>query len=296
MGAMPKKYRKYGDMTRFSFSNRDRVRAFLIPRISLACATILLLASSPVSAASEFQHVVTANYDIRVRGNAGLTRKIASHMETLISRYQEIFEDLHNKPKARVVVLKDKEQYIKYLVTQPGPVREKSLGITRGIDTSEGPVIEMVSYLQPDLFSVLSHEGFHQFLFLHMEGKAPVWLNEGLAQYFESVGKVKIKSKKKYSARAQAVIQSEKRKDLLPWLLNLGNDEFYREGDKAYPLAWALVRYLAGQGGQAGIQPAFRKYMEDIRRGKPAIPAFRKRFGKNLKATQKDWMHWIKKR
>ena len=44
---------------------------------------------------------------------------------------------------------------------------------------------ELVTYEHTGLWQVLAHEGFHQFLGYELGREIPVWLNEGMAQYFE---------------------------------------------------------------------------------------------------------------
>ena len=45
---------------------------------------------------------------------------------------------------------------------------------------------ELVTYEHENLWQVLAHEGFHQFLGYELGLDVPVWLNEGMAQYFET--------------------------------------------------------------------------------------------------------------
>ena len=39
---------------------------------------------------------------------------------------------------------------------------------------------------RPELWRVLAHEGFHQFIGYELGQQIPIWLNEGMAQYFET--------------------------------------------------------------------------------------------------------------
>lgn len=203
-------------------------------------------------------------------------------MEWLIDRYSLIFENLWTKPKATVVVLKDRQEYWRYLHMPAGAPEEKTLGMTLMRRGLKGLTIELVSYRQEDLMRVLAHEGLHQFFCHHMQGKAPVWLDEGLACYFEN--------SPHYATEAKRIAGGAHRKDLLPWLLNLDREGFYRNAGLTYPLSWSLMRYLVSGPGPGKMSEAFRKFTGDVRGGKSPLTAFKKRFGNDLKKVQRAWL------
>ncbi len=271
----------------------------------------LLAASAPAFAAKavyddekNFSRQTSKHYLVLVRGNQNLCRKVSERMEWLIAQYSEIFENLYTKPLARVVVLKDSKEYHQYIISKGARGAEWTAGLTRVMIDKMGTTIEMDTYQQDDLLRVLSHEGLHQFLRLHMGNTMPIWLNEGLACYFEGG--------LKYSARAREVLAHTNRPDVLEWMLSMGPQAFYQKGGITYTLAWSLVTYLAGEAlindfskslraqrsnlasgqGHGKMSASFRKFMGDVRAGKGAVSAFKKRFG-NLQKVQKAWINWL---
>lgn len=132
-----------------------------------------------------------------------------------------------------------------------------------------------------DLFRIIRHEGFHQFLAFHFGNRVPDWLNEGLAQYFEGnrleSGKIRLGW-----ASADAVRSLDDRwaKPLRPkiaWLIAADYDAFHKTGDEwtNYATAWLLCAWLVEDAPNG---PAILTgYLDDLARD-PKAP-FASRLG-----------------
>jgi hypothetical protein len=119
------------------------------------------------------------------------------------------------------------------------------------------------------LVATLRHEGLHQYLDRGV-GQAPVWLNEGLAEYFESAKLVR-------GTLVDGVPQERHVEKLLDpqttWvpfeeLLAMGPAEFYGASALHYAQSWALVHWLQESGLAAGR--VFQGLVDDLAAGKPA--------------------------
>ncbi|MBC8107644.1 MAG: DUF1570 domain-containing protein [Anaerolineae bacterium] len=130
---------------------------------------------------------------------------------------------------------------------------------------------------------VVQHEGFHQFAHAVIGGDIPVWVNEGLAEYFGEglfTGDDMITGIIPEWRRARIVKTiEEKRFKPIDQIMRLTLDEWNAQLDPTnYDQAWSMVQFLAhGDGGK--YQPAFINFMNALGKGKGSSEAWRTSFG-----------------
>ncbi len=160
------------------------------------------------------------------------------------------------------------------------------------------------------LFATLYHEAFHAYLdnyvYPSSEVAVPRWLNEGLAQIFETalvetgelrVGHVDQK-------RLTAVREALRRKDLLPLTELLGSEPKHfavshvstaQESDRHYQAAWALAYYLTFEKKLLN-SPAMHDYVQAVSRGTNRLDAFATLVGRNdLAAFEAEFHDYLRK-
>jgi hypothetical protein len=157
------------------------------------------------------------------------------------------------------------------------------------------------------LFQRLFHEAFHayllNFVYPPREGELPRWLNEGLAQIFETavfeVGELRVGHADK--ERLEAVRQALGKDALLPLadLLRAGPKQFQvahdsdkHISDRYYLASWALAFYLTFDRKLLGT-PALDAYVRQLRRGVDPVEAFRDLTGQPLAAFERDFLHYL---
>lgn len=120
-----------------------------------------------------------------------------------------------------------------------------------------------------DMLRTIRHEGFHQY-FDMLAAETPVWLNEGLAEYFEvsrfNAGKPSAGVVRPSHVRTLALVRATAR-DPVAEFMNITPREFY--GPKAslnYSQSWALVRYL--RGGTPKVRAVFDRLVSALVEGK----------------------------
>lgn len=130
---------------------------------------------------------------------------------------------------------------------------------------------------------VVQHEGFHQFAHAVIGGDIPVWVNEGLAEYFGEglfTGDDMVTGIIPEWRRARIVktIEANRFKSI-DTMMQLTLDQWNAELDPVnYDQAWSMVQFLAhGDGGK--YQPAFIAFMNAIGRGKGSTEAWGIAFG-----------------
>jgi hypothetical protein len=170
------------------------------------------------------------------------------------------------------------------------------------------------------LFALLYHEAFHAYVATFVypplkgedvragkgTGELPRWLNEGLAQVFETavVEVGELRAEWPDPDRLQRVKGWLKKKNggpLVPLgdLLTTGRDAFLAShadqklaSDRAYLTCWALAHYLTFDRRLIGTE-AFNKYLVALNGGGDPRQAFAALVGKDLASFEKDWHTYL---
>jgi len=233
------------------------------------------------------------HYIVKTDIDARVCRRAAAAMDRLYEAYADVFHvDADEKrPKAEVVVFKDKEDFLAYAEKIGGETHAGSLGFFRREAT--GGLI-CTYRRRTDEFhtmSTLYHEATHQFISMVMppDKPPPLWLNEGVAVYFENsewkggklrtgnipAARLKFLQKKlragEHIPLADLIIRTRDRYDAL----------CYSEG-------WSLVYfYVHARGG--AYKGRFRSYFRALQAGMDPEKAFRKHLARDLGQLERAW-------
>jgi tetratricopeptide (TPR) repeat protein len=135
--------------------------------------------------------------------------------------------------------------------------------------------------------STLLHEYAH-LLFNNHLGRAPLWLKEGLAEYYGTARLTRDRRRLTLGAPAVRRAQVLKRRALVPLgeLLTAGHDSpLYLEPDRRsvfYAQAWVTVHYLLHGGRESGRTRGggeIARFLELLAAGRPAAEALHGAFG-----------------
>jgi tetratricopeptide (TPR) repeat protein len=135
--------------------------------------------------------------------------------------------------------------------------------------------------------STLLHEYAH-LVFNNPLGRAPLWLKEGLAEYYGTARLTKDRRRLTLGAPARQRAQALQRYTLLPLgeLLEAGHDSpLYFDAERRrvfYAQSWAAVHYLLHGDDVPGARggEAFARFLELLSAGRPASEALRTAFGR----------------
>ena len=145
-------------------------------------------------------------------------------------------------------------------------------------------------------WSLVQHEGFHQFLDAAMRAKVPVWLNEGLAEYFGNGlwtgdGFVMGAIPTYRLLRVKLQIRFRRLRPLAE-LLELDDETWNDEmSPRNYDQAWMIVHFLI-HGGEGKHHRPFAKFLTDVGAGRPWGAAFAKHLGRDIKALDAECRTW----
>jgi Protein of unknown function (DUF1570) len=143
---------------------------------------------------------------------------------------------------------------------------------------------------------IVQHEGFHQFAASVIRAELPIWVNEGLAEYF---GEAKWTGDSFVSGlippdRLKEVNVAILRKTFKPFgrMMTMTNAEWGSHLDYAnYTQAWAMIQFL-GHGENGRYQRPFIAFMNNLNRGMIATEAWNSVFGTDTRAFQARFEKW----
>ena len=146
-----------------------------------------------------------------------------------------------------------------------------------------------------DTWDTIQHEGFHQFIDASMKAELPIWVNEGLAEYFGQgiwtgdgfvTGLIP-------SARLAAVrrgIQGNFKpfRQIMAMNSQTWNDDL---NPNNYEEAWAMIHFLAHADGGRFVAP-FGAFMNQVSRGTEGQRAWENVFGRDIDGFQRQFAQW----
>jgi hypothetical protein len=147
-------------------------------------------------------------------------------------------------------------------------------------------------------WTVVQHEGFHQFARAVIGGELPIWVNEGMAEYFgEGIftgdGFITGYIPPKRLALIKENLEQKKFKSIQEMMLlshARWNNEMRQEN---YDQAWAMVQFLA-HAEKGRYQAAFVRFMRAIATGQQWDAAWLQSFG-SADGFEKKWTeYWMK--
>ena len=246
----------------------------------------------------------TQNYDLKTDLPRAEARAYAQHMDEVFAVYTQRFQRYGKQAHDRMplYIFSRRQDYIAFLAGK-GLNVANTAGIFFITDRGSGLATFVEDQPKSKVFAVLQHEGFHQFANRYLGDHLPIWINEGLAQYFEAAivvhGKMRLGIPDTYGL---SVVQAALKADAtVPFddLLSLENRQWNsvlvgqpKAAGLLYAQSWSMVYFLIkGQGGR--FQPLLEKYLMLISDGRPSSTAFRDTFGTDVPAFEKMWRQYI---
>jgi tetratricopeptide (TPR) repeat protein len=188
---------------------------------------------------ASFKENESAHFTLRYSGAAQpqLARDV---LRTLEMHYSAVESELDYSPPDPIGVILYTQEAFADITRAPGWVGALNDGRIR-------VPVEGLTSVTPDLSRVLKHELTHSFVQQKTRGRAPTWLQEGLAQWMEG---------KRSGEDAATLVQIYDAKQNTS-LAQLEGSWMGLSGDSAaYAYAWALanVEYIVQSGGMGDIE------------------------------------------
>lgn len=263
----------------------------LLPLAVALCLLILLAQPATVSAKDNWVSVRTKNFFMIGNADEKEIRKVALKLEQFRQVFTRLLPNVRfNTPvPTTVIVFKSDSSYAPF---KAGPN-------TAGYFQSGEDVnyITLTTELQTmDPFNVIFHEYTHLLVNNTFEN-APVWFNEGLAEYYSTF---KITDDQKIEiggAIANHVLLLRQSKMLpLRTLFQVDHKSpHYNEGKKQsifYAQSWALMHYLLV--GKAGKAEKLGQFVNLLGNNVPMETAFQQAFETSFEAMEKELRDYVK--
>ncbi len=114
-----------------------------------------------------------------------MLRQVPGFVESAYKGYQkQLPEPVSSETLFEVYLFADREQWEKFTKKFTGEYSEIYLKIDKGAYYLNGACVAY-NIGRKQTFSVLGHEGWHQFSSRHFKYRLPSWLDEGIAMHFE---------------------------------------------------------------------------------------------------------------
>jgi hypothetical protein len=270
----------------------------LLAVLSLTTPNILLADESSAPNVADFTNVTQGRYQVLAQGGRQMGLEVNQFMSGMLGQYEKFFHNWTGKA-GRIVVFDNPDDFRHYAGNVVSMTHAGLAGYCHLMtDEAGNQFYELVTYEDPNLWRVLAHEGFHQFIGYELGQQIPMWLNEGMAQYFETsfvtgsrfnVGQIS-RLKLLY---AQALIIN-KQAPSVAQLIQWDRATFYANANVAYPVSWALVYYLMNSNNDRFDQGEFHRYLQDLKFGRDEIKSFQRRFGSDANHLQADFEDYIR--
>jgi len=206
------------------------------------------------------------HFVIKYRGRDSATRRAV--LDGLERAYDRIGRELDVTPGERMAVILYPETVFRE-VTRVHPWAQGLF---------DGKIrIPVVSEKTEGLDRIVAHELAHAVIHRLSQGRAPLWLQEGLAQELEGQGE----------ASRLLALRGLPRSELPPLdaldsLIRSSEEDHVRRG---YLLAWSGVRFLLDRQGIRGV----RELLGRLGRGQPWENAFQSVYGQPFRESSREW-------
>jgi len=150
----------------------------------------------------------------------------------------------------------------------------------------------------PRTWHTVQHEGFHQFVRAAIGGDIPIWVNEGLAEYFgEAIftgdGYVVGLIPPRRLARVKHWMNEGKFRSLRKMMLTSHQAWNVGLSGANYDQAWSMVHFLAHASNEKYRKP-FGQFIHDVSRRKPWEQAWVRHLGTNVDGFEDRWGEYWK--
>ena len=223
------------------------------------------------------------------------------HMDAVFEQYQHRFSGFVQREiePMPLYLLRTRDEYIRFMAEHDIDATHSG-GLFFVTHRLQGLATWAQSDNRPRTFRVLQHEGFHQFAWNYIGPNLPIWMNEGLAQYFEDAvlvnGRMSAgRTGRGKIGRVREAIRSGQARPLRQ--LNAltspqWNQTLRDKPDEAavlYAQAWSVVYFLI-HGDDGAYQHRLIQFLQLLNQGNGEDEAFLLAFGRQgITAIQSRW-------
>lgn len=268
--------------------------------VGMLAALLLAHIAAPASNGQGLRQTSSHYYTIQTNASARDVTTIAKHMDLIFAEYAKRFSIFGTQIKQRMplYLFRTQNDYQRFLhkhgINGVGTggmffIRPRVRGLATWVEGRQRRIT----------LETLQHEGFHQFAHACIGTSLPLWVNEGLAEYFgagiltNSVFRIGIAGERRVEAIKIAI--REKKTFGFDELLGMTAGRWQKNllvkprGRLQYDQSWSMVHFLI-HGDDGIYRNAFNYYLKLVAKGTESRAAFATAFGaKDTRAFRRRW-------
>ena len=260
--------------------------------VGLLAVLVVLSASRRAEGSGGLTAYASEHYTIHTNLRRSEAVAYGRHMDLIFAEYSRRFRNFsarQNQPMP-LYLLRTRHQYIA-LMKNFGFDASSSGGMFFVSPRASGLATWVEGLPRAATLETLQHEGFHQFAHAYIGHQLPIWVNEGLAEYFGDGlivrGKMKVGlvTERRLDAvqaaiRDRSIIDFDQLLSMTPkqWQRNMAGRS--KRAFLQYQQSWSMVYFLI-HGDKGKYRSAFEQYLMLVNGGHTSDVAFRKAFGDN---------------
>jgi tetratricopeptide (TPR) repeat protein len=273
------------------------MKRFVFPLAVTLCVLAVVSQHTTVSAKDKWLSVRTKNFFMVGNASEKEIKEVGLKLEQFREAFTRLFPNMvfSTPVPTTVIVFKSHNSYAPFK-----PSANTAGYFQAGSDVNYITLTtEVPAYLQgppPNPFHTIFHEYTHLLVNNTFES-APLWFNEGLAEYY-STFKITEDQKFRLGLALGDHVHLLRRSQMLPLRTLFEVDHkspHYNESKKQgifYAQSWALMHYLLI--GKAGLANPLAEFLELQKSNIPMDQAFQKAFGMPFEAMEKELRNYIK--
>lgn len=245
----------------------------------------------------------TAFYSVRTDLPRQEAQAYGRHLDIMYREYQKRLSSYpaRTPEKLRVFIFASQADYARTLKERFDVDSTGTSGLFFVNRFGSGLAFWIGARSEREIHGLIQHEAFHQFAYSRFEADLPVWVNEGLAEFFGNsvvVGE-RLKSGQATPATIARVRRAIETEAYVPFreMLTMSHEawsERVASGRSAmlYDQAWSMIHFLAYGGGNRYQQP-FETYLSRVNQRTPALAAFNDVFGSEVDPFEAEWKAYV---
>lgn len=234
-------------------------------------------------------------------------QRLAAHLDGMFAEYVARLASLTPRREGvfNVYIFASQDDYVATLGSRFGVNAAGSGGMFFVTPEAAGLAFFVDGVPQRSLEHIVQHEAFHQIAYSRFGAELPMWVNEGLAEYFGAAAVIgdRLITGEMPQHMLDRVREAVEQKRTIPFLEILMMTQEAWNGRVAsgmagiqYDQAWAMVQFLV-EGDGARYRGAFERYLRLINAGTDPTDAFMRAFqvrdAAGIAEFEARWRSWI---
>jgi lipoprotein NlpI len=262
--------------------------------------SLLLTAAARPAAKETWTSIRSKNFIVVGNASEGGMRKVVTRLEQFRQVLSILFPKVRMEASAptTVIIFKDHDSFRPYKPRYKGKPQDGIGGyFVTGPDANYIALTNETRGVSP--YEIIFHE-YEHFVLRNNMRNAPLWLNEGLAEFYSTFETLDDDQKIKLGQPIGRHIVALRENRLLPLQTLLTVDHkspHYNEGGKAgifYAQSWALIHYLM-IGNDSKRQPQLTRFINQLSPDLPLEENFRQSFQADFKTIEKELDQYIRR-